>query len=228
MAEQHFKQFIETMVAAQIAAHQAATDKQFNHIYDYVVAIDARLQKCESTVANTHEFIQESLPVNTCSLMDDVKTMLANIGKLEVLQQSQLRVEAQLLVYQNQFDEVTSTVENFVWKMGTDTRALSVEITKLDEQLLVEQEKIDELENHIVALQIDSATSLKRTDILDVMDAHALERSMNPCDPPPSISLPAGFRLAGKASGLQDEGESEEQDAGKAFVHLPCQATSTS
>jgi hypothetical protein len=211
MAEQHFN-------AAQIAAHQAATDKQFNHIYDYVVAIDARLQKCESTVANTHEFIQESLPVNTCSLMDDVKTMLANIGKLELLQQSN----------QNEFDKVTSTVENFVWKMGTDTRALSVEITKLDKQLLVEQEKIDELENHIIALQIDSATSLKRTDILDVMDAHALERSMNPCDPPPSISLPAGFRLAGKASGLQDEGESEEQDAGKAFEHLPCQATSTS
>jgi TolA-binding protein len=107
------------------------------------------------------------------------------------------------LVYQNQFDEVTSTVENFVWKMGTDTRALSVEIAKLDEQLSVEQEKIDELENHIAALQIDSATSLKRTDILfnrtvtsenalqTVMDAHALERSMNPCDPPPSISLPA-------------------------------------
>ena len=174
MAKQHFN-------AAQIAAHQAATDKTFNHIYDYVVAIDARLQKCESTVANTHEFIQESLPVNTCSLMDDVKTMLANIGKLELLQQSN----------QNEFDKVTSTVENFVWKMGTDTRALSVEITKLDEQLLVEQEKIDELENHIIALQIDSATSLKRTDILDVMDAHALERSMNPCDPPPGISLPA-------------------------------------
>jgi hypothetical protein len=51
------------------------------------------------------------------------------------------------------------------------------------------------------------------------------QRKAPPCDTVMESSI-CSFKVHN--SSLQDEGESEEQDAGKAFEHLPCQATSAS